>query len=1174
MITDESIREQGYAYFLAEAPELLNLIEQELFTLSDDFSITKVHNLMRGTHTIKGGAANVGLEVISKVAHYLENIVKSLYNPQVEIDKELQTLLIEAYECLRISLTAELTGSKIDAEEIIERATIAFAKLQEKLGDNFEQDTYIPSSTELGLDIVESIFETGVTERIDSLAQAIENQVSLEELRALLQEQGEVFSGLAESFNLPGFGKIAQTILQAISVHPDKVDTVAQIALADLQRAKSLVLDGDRTQGGEVSTALQELAFSPVNLPIDNFYTPISVEEEITEFSNFLQIDSQYQKNSPRAIANYIKVCRYLLSWFQIQKSLPKSSLRLEIFLKTDTIDNDSEYIEEWFREFCDYIQSPDDSLSVDLYRQVIILNVVLAVSKFYYYHELCDDNLVNFIQSWVKKISAKYRKLPPVSESEKKWLDKPQIQNLLFNQIDEKWTSLDSFSETHPLINNIWEQVNHIHENLENFPIVEDTTSQINTYIEIPEINNLENITHPEPAETVTNLSPEPINNKPRKTSFVRVEVEDLHNLDYLAGEILLHEQRSQSQEKNIQLVISNLTQDLQKHQNNLNNLSDLTYKYTYDSISSLKDDFDISLMSNLEDFKDNLQVINQEVARIREVANSLDSLLQNTVHIQEKKQRLVLNFIDNLVTTRMLPLATIVERFPQTLENLSKLYGKEVNLRLIGMQVLVDKVIAEKLYDPLLQLLRNAFDHGIEEAKIRQQYGKSEIGLIEIHAYNQGSHTVIEVRDDGQGLNLDRIRKKAVALGLISSTELDNETELFDIIFSPNFSTATKVSEISGRGMGLDIVRAQLHALDGKISVESLPHQGSKFTLKIPFSMTTEQLMIIQVNNIYYALLLDNIDKIIFPQAEQIREISGQKSLCLAIDGQHRLVTLYSFLDLIQYNSISAPIPSTLVNNQPRPVLILRHGGQMLAIEVDQIIGEQELVIRPLGRAIAPPKYIYGCTTFNNGNLILAIDSGVLVQSVKLDALKNIPTFKEVDIAVTPLLSPSKLERHQQASLPSPAPLQLEEKKVVNSSSPVPFQSEREKQVNLPSQKLILVVDDSASLRKTVSLTLEKSGYQVLQAENGLEALHTLQTNPGIEIVVSDLEMPEMNGFELINKMRKNLDLSKIPVVILTSCNTEKIRQLAQALGVTAYLTKPYVQQELLETVASLVS
>ena len=196
MITDNEIREQGYIYFLAEAPELVQIIEQELFSLSEGYSTAKVHNLMRATHTLKGGADNVGLEVIKMIAHFLEDVFKALYNPKVVVDAKLQTLLLQAYECLSIALNTELIGSTVNDEELIHRATSVFAQLQDKLGDAFGAESHIPTSEELGFDIVESVFETGVEQRLNSIAEAVNNPPNNDDFIELLQSQAEVFFGL------------------------------------------------------------------------------------------------------------------------------------------------------------------------------------------------------------------------------------------------------------------------------------------------------------------------------------------------------------------------------------------------------------------------------------------------------------------------------------------------------------------------------------------------------------------------------------------------------------------------------------------------------------------------------------------------------------------------------------------------------------------------------------------------------------------------------------------------------------------------------------------------------------------------------------------------------------------------------------------------------------------
>ncbi|WP_373528282.1 response regulator [Nostoc sp.] len=1190
MITDKEIREQGYIYFLAEAPELIQIIEQELFSLSEGYSIAKVHNLMRATHTLKGGAANVGLEVIKMIAHYLEDVFKALYNPKVVIDAELQTLLLQAYECLSIALNTELIGSSINNEELIHRATSVFAQLQEKLGDAFGAESHIPSSEELGFDIVQSVFEVGVEQRLNSIADAVNNPPNSDEFIEFLQSQAEVFFGLAESLNLPGLGEIAQTILSALQANPTQVQQIAEIALADLQQAQQLVLAGDRTSGGEPSPGLRKLTTVANNqpseeLPNNSFAGTFTINEE--QFYQFLTT-SDHNKNqsvNPTTAKFYLKVIRYIFGWFHHEMEIPAEELSLTLLVPTLERKSLLDYIQNWLKKFLNFVQNQEDSQSLCIYRRGIILIILFAVAKFQYSLEASDSYLsvIKILQNQIHKLAQEYKNYPPVTGEDKNWLDRPKLQTLLvFKEV-----SKSVFSETNDhLLEAIWGE-----ESSQNI-VVEVVTIQPDDYSE-----KLDSLTISEQvvSETTIEIMPDlatqinqEIEDKSqyvqtknlRQPSFIRVDTERLQHLNYLAGELLIYQKRRSLQDEQVKEIIEQLVQQLTRHQTTLNELRDLPLQIQNISLQQTQDfavKFDSLEMDVYTEFHMTLHETIEETLQLQETTESLDLLVTQATQISDKQENLTLNIIDNLVEARMSPLGNILNRFPHMINKLGNVYAKLVELKLSGTEVLVDKAIAEKLYDPLLHLVRNAFDHGIEAPHIRRELGKSEQGLIEICAYHQGSQTVIEVRDNGQGLNLDRIRRKADEFCLIETKEKTRgsasnlaESELLDLIFSPGFSTANKVSEISGRGMGLDIVRTQMHALNGSVTVQSLPNQGTIFILKIPFSMTTEKLMLVQAKGVVYGLILDSIEKILIPSEQQIKEIEGKKIFHWNTDNDETMVSLHQLSKLIDYNGSffnSATPYNTSNSHEPsiakNPVLLLRRNQGMFALEVDQIIGEQELVIRPLGNAIAPPKYIYGCSSLANGNLILVIDALLLVKSSDIQQTT-------LDIRALPVPSSSNkkalpISGHTFSSTPLLT--------ASTSTTTIETQPSYSQEPDNKSPKVVLVVDDAISLRQTLSLTLQKSGYQVIQAQNGVEALEKLQLHPEIKVVVSDLEMPRMNGFELLSNFRQYTNLAKIPVVILTSRSAEKHRQLAQELGAKAYLTKPYLEHEFLSTINDLI-
>ena len=1196
MITDASIREQGYIYFLTEAPELLQIIEEELYSLADDRTTAKVHNLMRATHTIKGGAANVGLDTINKIAHSLEDIFKALYSPDVVIDGHLQTLLFQAYECLQLPVTSEITKAHIDDEEILQRAATVFAKLQETLGDAFGADFYIPTSEELGFDIVLSIFETGVSQRIDSIAEILLSPPPANELAEFLRSQAEIFTGLAESLNLPGFAAIAKAIIAAVQAKPMQAKEIAEVALDNLYQAKSAVMAGDRTSGGEPSSALLQFAQNEANdeVPIASTTKPVdnpqsspettSLRSEIEKLYNFLTQPSLSNKEvlKPVAAKFYLKLIRYIIGWFNHELDIPEKQLSLSLLIPITKVENPLDYIDNWLNEFFAFLQNSNDSESLKIYRQGVILNVLLAVAKFGFADNIGDSSVIETLQYQINSLIKDYKKFPIVTASEKNWFDSPKLHKLLqIKEISPPASTSEHMVEAiwgEDVTPNISTTVNDS-QDIQSYievEITEEKDNDIPTTIRQFNEDNSNTVIDITTAKTnkinnqIEDKTQSPTNNT-KQTTFVRVNVEGLQRLNYLAGELLIYQKRRNLLDDQLKQIIGQLSEQIYRHQETLNELRELPLQkqnYSPHTINFESIDFDALEMDDYSEFHLTLHSALEETLQLQEIAESLDLILNQSSQVHDKKQRLTLSIIDNLVEARMAPLGNILNRFPQMVQNLGNVYGKNVEMKLSGTHVLVDKAISEKIYDPLLHLVRNAFDHGIEAPEIRRDRGKSETGIIEIRAYHQGSQTIIEVRDDGQGLNLERIRQKGIELGLIAdSGYYQNDDELLELLFSPGFSTASKVSEISGRGIGLDIVQTQIETLNGSIAVHSSPNQGTSFVLKLPFSMTTDKLMIVQAGGAVYALLLDSIEKILLPSPEQIKVFEGRKALLWSDGKDERMVGLRDLDQLMSYSGTFvsgaslthmaiAPESGEMLN----PILMLRRNQEILGLEVDQILGEQELVIRPLGNALAPPSYIYGCTSLANGNLVLVIDGSLLLETnemqATLDVMQLSATYSRKK--ALPMSSATK------QSTPLLAPAAINETRKLAPSV----------ETNFRNPKLVLVVDDAISLRQTISLTLQKAGYQVLQAQNGIEALEQLQRHPEIELIVSDLEMPRMNGFELLSNVRQNPTLLKKPVIILTSRSAEKHRKLAEALGANSYMTKPYLEQEFLGVIDELVN
>jgi chemotaxis protein histidine kinase CheA/ActR/RegA family two-component response regulator len=1042
MNSDNEIREQGYQYFLAEAPELLQNIEQELLNLREDYSLVKVHSLMRTTHTLKGAAANVGLDTIKTIAHHLEDVFKALYSPEVEIDSELEMLLYEGYECLRLPLMGEISGSYVNESEVLDRAVTVFAQLQEKLGDYFGREPQIPSSLELGFDITKSIFEVGVKQRLQTLAEMLDSATP-EELETVLREQIGVFIGLGESLNLTGFGAIARTTLTALELHPEAIEAIAKVALLDFTEGWSAVMEGDRTCGGQPSPSLQQLAGTNLeisaseDLPTEDLLeidTPLTVEE-FPELETNLNIEAEFEVEEEFAQLSLDDVFGNLTETEETEPEISEPPVE-EVLTISETTDN-----------------FPEDS--------------------------------------------------PELTEITTE--EKSEISHIFTPQLIEKPPTKVKFQ----------------------------TSLSSNQAIANAKV------THPS----------------------VRVDLELLERLNHLAGEMLIGQNRQSNISEQLQESIDQLWYRLRRHQQTISQLRDwsdqlLIAQERQRVIENWAASFDSLELDQHSELHELLQATLEDLVQLEEAIESTDYLAKQSSQILEKQRRLLNTTQDDLRTARMLPLGEIFSRFSRLLQQLSSAHHKRVELTLIGTEVLVDRALAEKLYDPLLHLVRNAFDHGIESPEIRASQGKRETGKIEICAYHRANQTIIEVRDDGQGLDLDRIRRRAAELHFLSAEQADNAPEniLLNLLFEPGFSTASQVSDLSGRGIGLNVVRSQMETLSGSVIVNSEPKRGTTFLLQFPLSLTMAKLMICEAKGTVYALLSDSIEQIILPKSEQIQYSNGQKILHLNKQ-DNSAIPVYNMAELMNENAVNSS-PKQQEYQSPtskfsqNPLLLLRQTSQLdlwqgvetIALEVEQIMGEQELVIRSLGKAIAPPSYIYGGSTLADGRLTLVIDPIILVSQL-LDKIAGKTTNSDWQWET----NESKIDSENL----SPQ---------LNSASSTP--------------KKILVVDDSISVRQTLAITLQRSGYQVLQAQNGRDALYQIQQNQGVQLVICDIEMPSMNGFEFLNNYHQDATLVQVPVIMLTSRTGEKHRLLAKELGAVGYFTKPYRETEMLKAIADLVN
>jgi two-component system, chemotaxis family, sensor histidine kinase and response regulator PixL len=1246
MSLNSDIRDQAYQFFIEEAQELLQVIEEGLLNLKDDRSTPRIHSLMRAAHSIKGGAASVELDAIKTLAHRLEDFFKALYSDSVEFNSDLESLLLEAFDCLKNPLTEQMETGSFDTDNALLFADPVFSQLEILLGDALKDGdiTYIPSSTDLGIDIVSSIFDVDVAQGIERLQQVIANPQDYEivgELRA----QAEVFAGFAELLSLPGFGAIASTVMMGTETHPEKALEIAQLMLADCSEARDLVLAGDRASGGSPSDALLaicesggsgsidteipatfndfddvfggELGFSETETPEFSSSFP-GAELELQEFTESDIFGSDLNNLEIEASQNIEEIDIVFdtnVTFIQNESINFQTSENESTFTDTpelddifgSEIDSEATMLETEIPDldiFDTSITTIQNELIVDRSEQVE--QVTISEENTSEVDEIVDTQCIDRTTIQASTPSSapdKSQKPDPFSEealaaAEAEILenafafddsslddvfgeDIEDIQTSIVNSSknfnsknEEKEIEAANLAHADRVSNNIEQALQSIEQDFSQLPSLEDTPSLT------PEPAKAEIVT----TETPTKIFAESTNEREKQTTTpstnketaaanlsVRVDLSRLERMNNLIGELVINRNSLSLQNDQLQGNVKQLLTKFSRFREMTGKMREISDKMVVEVKSSRIDRSQVALKTQEESITSDSNFDSLEMDSYSSIHNLLQDVLEEMVQLEEaidditlfakqsnltieQQRQMVAQMRDELMWARMLPLSQVLQRFPRTLRDLSTKYSKPVELKMIGVGVLVDKAILEKLYDPLLHLLRNAFDHGIESVDARRQIGKPEKGEIEIQAYYQGNQTIIEIRDDGQGLNLNKIQNKAIQNGLISTAQAASVSEdrLLDFIFEPGFSTAKKVSEISGRGVGLDIVRSQIQAMKGTVTVNSLPGRGTTFTLRLPLTLTIAKILVCSIESGAVAFPSDSIEEIIIPEKNQLK-VSGKQRFLYWSD---RLIPIHPLTELLKYNCTytvdtsskafeTLPVPE----DWELPILLMRQGQQLVALEVERLITEQELVVKPFSVTLSAPKYSYGCTILGDGTLIPVVNGAVLIEEC-LDTNRD---RKTITNSLPKAIEPNETEEIEEIS----------DTEITAKSAA--------KTIQAPT---ILVVDDSAALRRTLALSLEKNGYQILQAKDGREALEQMHKHLSqIDLVICDVEMPNMNGFEFLGMRRKETALSKIPVAMLTSRGSEKHRALAKQLGANEYFTKPYIEQEFLREIKKLV-
>lgn len=624
--------------------------------------------------------------------------------------------------------------------------------------------------------------------------------------------------------------------------------------------------------------------------------------------------------------------------------------------------------------------------------------------------------------------------------------------------------------------------------------------------------------------------------------TQFMRVEVRYLDSVNNLVGEMVVNRNSMDQNQSRLRQSLEGLlsrVQELGELSQRLQDQYDRSLleaslqgvrgtmgRYGGDGNKGQQSHYSGQEFSDLEmdrytDFHRLSQEIIELIVRVRESSSDIEFGVDEAEQVARQFRQVTSQLQEGLNRIRMVPFSQTADQLPGAIRQLTYQTGKQAALVVEGRDTPIDKAIQEKLTDPLRHLANNALVHGIEPPEERKRSGKPVEGRITVRAFYQANQSIIIVSDDGAGIPVERVKQKALRLGLLAP-EADID-EVYNILFHPGFSgrSETEVDDLAGRGVGLDVVRRNITELRGTIQVDSTPGKGTTFTIRLPLTLSISKAMVCVSDKALVAFPLDGVEEMLDIPVDKIRLDEKGRPSILWRDQYIHYQPLSNLLRYSRgYGRVRSEVYSISQDEGIIPIVVLQSSGQYVALQVDSFVEEQEIVIKQLRGPIHKPTGIAGATVLGNGRVLPIADIIELVDLAQ-GRVRHAISWSDDDIPEQP---------------------------------------------EVVRQTTVLIIDDSVTVRELLSMTFNKVGYRVEQARDGQDAWEKLRGGLPCDLIFCDIEMPRMDGLELLSRLREDESLKNLPIAMLTSRGAERHRQTARDLGATAYFTKPYLEEELL--------
>ncbi len=1087
--------------FLEEALEIINTSGEHLHNWKTDvYNLALVGELQRELHTLKGGARMAEISPIGDLSHELETLFESIVEHKFEASDQVIELCLSCHDALANMVDAVKDNMPVPSAQAL------LAEIKGLLNNSGKMpEVSVPSVETAEITEIEEINEHE-PEELSSVHPDTEYEGDL--LPLFIDESKDILSAVAEYLELWKESEDGSDGVVGLQREMHTLKGGARLADVDAI--------GDLAEA--VNTRLEKLIEGELNDYQSLYPLVVSAYQEFNEMLESL-IHGQVIKPAPELIKKINAAGHQDQSHSKDQRTSSaaepseKHTTSTVISANYDSDDEvDLEVLELFVEEAQELIEALEEHISAwskdpgnEKYNLEIqrVLHTLKGGARLSNLSALADES--HHLESTL--LAAQENKENFDGKLKEEVLAK---QDILLKHVDSIKTLVSSSPETDKQATSTSVKTDKSEEKATKAIIESSRDSK-------PQTKTAPVKAPAKAAPSVKTGKKAAQSNAPQET--IRVSAGLLDALVNLAGETSISRGRLEQQISDFGFTLEEMSATIERLREQLRRMdmeteAQVLFRAEKEGIkSTIYEDFDPLEMDRYSSIQQLSRALTESTSDLQDLRDTLSDRARDAETLLLQQSRINSELQEGLMKTRMIPFSSVVPRLRRIVRQIGGELGKQVEFDALNAEGEMDRSVLERMVAPLEHMLRNALDHGIEKPELRAKSGKPAIGMITLSLHREGGNIVLKMQDDGAGINGDAILAKALKQGLVTKDAELTKHEIMQFIMHQGFSTAEKVTQISGRGVGMDVVASEIKQMGGTIEIDSEFGKGTEFTIRLPFTVSVNRALMVNTGEDFYAIPLNTIEGIVRVSPYELEEYYKPNAPMYEYAGrEYNLQYLGQLLH-------STHQPKLQGQPLPLPVILVRGSEKPMALQVDSLMGSREIVVKSLGPQFAEVHGASGATILGDGSVVVILDLPALIRD---------------DIA----------------SAMNPKPL-------------IDLNEVQAKQTSL-----VMVVDDSVTVRKVTTRLLERNGYDVITAKDGVDAIALLQDQKP-DVMLLDIEMPRMDGFEVATLVRHDERLKDVPIIMITSRTGQKHKERALSIGVNEYLGKPFQEHDLLENI-----